>query len=146
MTLELDPQGIVGSIPWNAMVFFTLWMQLLGFSDFAASILMAVFTLGSAFGALIGGALGTFTFLLVGSQAYANPRLGRFEVMAGIAMQVTMLPSAAPSVVASTWLRSACLLGCHCPGCCSGFCRPSLEAEYRCPSPSRSAASCVPWA
>jgi predicted MFS family arabinose efflux permease len=40
------------------MVFFTLWMQLLGFSDLAASVLMAVFTLGCAVGALIGGALG----------------------------------------------------------------------------------------
>ncbi len=40
------------------MVFFTLYFQLLGFSDLSASILMAVFTLGCAVGALIGGALG----------------------------------------------------------------------------------------
>ncbi len=25
-------QGIVGSLPWQAMIFFTTWMQLLGFS------------------------------------------------------------------------------------------------------------------
>jgi len=56
--LMLHSQGIVGSIPWNAMVFFTLYFQLLGFSDLSASILMAVFTLGCAVGALIGGALG----------------------------------------------------------------------------------------
>ena len=51
-------QGIVGSMPWNAMVFITLWLQLLGFSDFAASLLMALFALGSALGGLLGGAIG----------------------------------------------------------------------------------------
>ena len=45
-------QGIVGSIPWTALVFFTLYLQLLGMSDFAASVLMALF-LGST-GALQG--------------------------------------------------------------------------------------------
>ena len=33
-------QGIVGNIPWNALVFFTLYLQLLGMSDFHASLLM----------------------------------------------------------------------------------------------------------
>jgi hypothetical protein len=37
-TLQLSSaQGVVGSLPWQAMVFFTLWLQLLGFSDLAAS-------------------------------------------------------------------------------------------------------------
>ena len=40
------------------MVFITLWLQLLGFSDFAASLLMALFALGSALGGLLGGAIG----------------------------------------------------------------------------------------
>ena len=39
-------QGIVGSIPWTALVFFTLYLQLLGMTDFAASVLMSLF-LGS---------------------------------------------------------------------------------------------------
>ena len=39
-------QGIVGSVPWTALVFLTLYLQLLGMTDFAASVLMAVF-LGS---------------------------------------------------------------------------------------------------
>lgn len=54
-------QGIVGSTPWNAMVFFTLWLQLLGFSDFGAALLMAVFAGGCAIGSLIGGNLGAMT-------------------------------------------------------------------------------------
>ncbi|EFN59499.1 hypothetical protein CHLNCDRAFT_138130 [Chlorella variabilis] len=32
-------QGIVGSTPWNALVFNTLYLQLLGFSDFQSSLL-----------------------------------------------------------------------------------------------------------
>ena len=36
-------QGIVGSIPWTALVFFTLYLQLLGMTDLAASVLMALF-------------------------------------------------------------------------------------------------------
>ena len=39
-------QGIVGSIPWTALVFFTLYLQLLGMTDVSASVLMALF-LGS---------------------------------------------------------------------------------------------------
>lgn len=51
-------QGIVGSTPWNAMVFFTLWLQLLGFSDYSASVLMALFAGGCAIGSAVGGYLG----------------------------------------------------------------------------------------
>ena len=51
-------QGIVGTTPWNAMVFFTLWLQLLGFSDFVSSTLMAVFACGCAMGAFAGGSVG----------------------------------------------------------------------------------------
>ncbi|GIM07207.1 hypothetical protein Vretimale_11285, partial [Volvox reticuliferus] len=35
-------QGIVGSTPWNALVFLTLYLQLIGFSDATASSLMAL--------------------------------------------------------------------------------------------------------
>ncbi len=54
----LVAQGIVGSTPWNAMVFFTLWLQLLGFTDYSASVLMALFAGGCAIGSALGGYLG----------------------------------------------------------------------------------------
>ena len=45
-------QGVVGSTPWNALVFLTLYLQLLGMSDFTASLLMALFLGGSAAGGM----------------------------------------------------------------------------------------------
>ncbi len=54
-------QGIVGSLPWQAMLFFTLWLQLLGFSSFTASVLIAIFTLGCAIGGFAGGFFGEFS-------------------------------------------------------------------------------------
>ncbi|KAG7668874.1 hypothetical protein Ndes2526B_g00583 [Nannochloris sp. 'desiccata'] len=51
-------QGIVGSIPWQAMAMMTLWLQLLNFSNFQSSVLTAIFTLGCAVGNLLGGTLG----------------------------------------------------------------------------------------
>lgn len=43
-------QGIVGSVPGQALVFLTLYFQLLGMSDFAASLLLAVFLAAVAAG------------------------------------------------------------------------------------------------
>lgn len=51
-------QGVAGSIPFQALVFFTLYFQLLGFSNFAASALMSGFLFATAFGGLLGGWIG----------------------------------------------------------------------------------------
>ena len=52
-------QGVVGSIPWTALMFLTLYMQLIGMSDSHAGMLVSM-SLG-AYGAvnLIGGGVGT---------------------------------------------------------------------------------------
>ena len=51
-------QGVMGSMPWNAMLFATLWLQLLGFTDVAAGALAALFAASCAFGSLLGGFVG----------------------------------------------------------------------------------------
>lgn len=51
-------QGIVGTMPWNAIAFLTLWLQLLGFSDWQASVLSAAFYGASSAGAFLGGYVG----------------------------------------------------------------------------------------
>ncbi|GAQ77780.1 major facilitator superfamily protein [Klebsormidium nitens] len=51
-------QGVIGSIPWQSLVFFTMWLQLIGFSHSNAAYLMGLFSTGCAFGAVFGGWLG----------------------------------------------------------------------------------------
>lgn len=48
-------QGLVGSLPWTAMVFFTLWFQLIGFDHNSAAALLSLFASGCAMGSLLGG-------------------------------------------------------------------------------------------
>ncbi|CAM6101281.1 unnamed protein product [Calypogeia fissa] len=51
-------QGIVGSMPRNALVFLTLWMELIGFSHSASALMVALIAVGSAVGSLFGGWVG----------------------------------------------------------------------------------------
>lgn len=48
-------QGIVGSLPWTAMVFFTMWFELLGFDHNSTATLLSLFAIGCALGSLLGG-------------------------------------------------------------------------------------------
>lgn len=66
-------QGVVGSMPWQAMVMITLWLQLVGFSDLQSSVLMATFTAGTAVGGLLGGWMGDLA-------NYRYPAWGRIAV------------------------------------------------------------------
>ena len=51
-------QGVVGSMPWVALGFNTLYLQLLGFSDMRAAVLQALFLLGASLGSFGGGYVG----------------------------------------------------------------------------------------
>ncbi|KAK1268613.1 hypothetical protein QJS04_geneDACA006209 [Acorus gramineus] len=48
-------QGIIGSLPWTAMVFFTMWFQLIGFDHNSSAALISLFAMGCASGSLLGG-------------------------------------------------------------------------------------------
>ncbi|BBH07879.1 Major facilitator superfamily protein [Prunus dulcis] len=48
-------QGIVGSLPWTAMVFFTMWFELIGFDHNSTAALLSLFAVGCAMGSLLGG-------------------------------------------------------------------------------------------
>ncbi|KAF6166588.1 hypothetical protein GIB67_005450 [Kingdonia uniflora] len=48
-------QGVVGSLPWTAMVFFTLWFELIGFDHNNSAALLSLFAIGCATGSLLGG-------------------------------------------------------------------------------------------
>ncbi|KAJ4835722.1 hypothetical protein Tsubulata_021730 [Turnera subulata] len=48
-------QGIVGTVPWTAMVFFTMWFELIGFSHNRTAALLSFFAVGCSLGSLLGG-------------------------------------------------------------------------------------------
>ncbi|KAK2986845.1 hypothetical protein RJ640_011070 [Escallonia rubra] len=54
-TMKSVMKGLVGSLPWTAMVFFTLWFQLIGFDHNSAAALLSLFAGGCALGTLLGG-------------------------------------------------------------------------------------------
>ena len=70
-------------MPWNAIAFFTLWLQLLGFSDWHASALTAAFYGATSAGAFLGGAIGD-------AMAVRYPQGGR---IATAQMSVRLLQS-----------------------------------------------------
>ena len=45
-------------MPWVAMSFWPLYLQLLGFSDNVSGMIVSLFTLGTAFGCQLAGFLG----------------------------------------------------------------------------------------
>jgi MFS family permease len=115
-------QGIVGSTPWTALVFLTLYFQLIGMSDLMASLLMAIFLAANACGGLLGGLVGDWA-------ARKFPDHGRivacqFSVGIGVPLSIVLfkalpLSSSAGAVVGYalvlsitglliTWAATAC--------------------------------------
>jgi MFS family permease len=122
-------QGIVGCFPWQAMVFFTLWLQLQGFSDFAASSLMAVFAAGAALGGWLGGVIGD-------RMAALRPDAGRImtaqvSVLSGLPLTwilLKSLPASSYAHSAPAYAAVMFLLGLTCTWCGSG-CNSPIFAE-----------------
>jgi len=50
-------QGIVGSLPWAAVVFFTMWFELIGFDNSSSAALNSFFAIGCASGSFLGGVI-----------------------------------------------------------------------------------------
>ena len=66
-------QGAIGTAPWYAMGFFTLYLEERGLSHASAAFSRSLFDIGSALGNLIGGALSDWAGAL-------SPRHGRILV------------------------------------------------------------------
>ncbi|KAL1215983.1 hypothetical protein V5N11_008929 [Cardamine amara subsp. amara] len=91
-------QGIVGSVPWTAMVFFTMWFELIGFDHNKTATLNGVFTTGQALGSLLGG-------IIADKMSHMFPNSGRlmcaqFSVFMGAIFSIillTMIPQSTDS-------------------------------------------------
>ncbi|CAM6100966.1 unnamed protein product [Calypogeia fissa] len=53
-------QGVAGTIPWTAIAFMPLWLELIGFSHDVTAILMGCFIVSTCLGHLLGGFLGDY--------------------------------------------------------------------------------------
>ncbi|KAF8098971.1 hypothetical protein N665_0255s0046 [Sinapis alba] len=82
-------QGIVGSLPWTAMVFFTMWFELIGFDHNQTAALLGVFATGCAIGTLMGG-------IIADKMSRIYPNSGRvmcaqFSAFMGIPFSIILL-------------------------------------------------------
>jgi MFS family permease len=51
-------QGIAGSIPWSALNFSAMWLELVGFTHWETSVITGLYLFATALGALFGGFMG----------------------------------------------------------------------------------------
>ncbi|CAN7076209.1 unnamed protein product [Brassica oleracea var. botrytis] len=82
-------QGIVGLVPWNAMVFWTMWFELIGFDHNKTASLSGMFTTGQAIGSLVGG-------IVADKMSRIFPNSGRvmcaqFSVFVGAIFSIILL-------------------------------------------------------
>ncbi|XP_059456079.1 uncharacterized protein LOC132186235 isoform X1 [Corylus avellana] len=99
-------QGIVGSLPWTAMVFFTMWFELIGFDHNSTATLISLFAIGCATGSLVGG-------LIADKISKIYPHSGRimcaqFSAFMGIPFSLVLLKTI-PQLVSSYFTFAATL-------------------------------------
>jgi MFS family permease len=54
----LVAQGVAGSVPWSALTFAAMWLELVGFTHWQTSVITNLNVLAGAFGALFAGYIG----------------------------------------------------------------------------------------
>lgn len=129
-------QGIVGSAPWNALVWNTLYLQLLGFTDFEASLIASLFLAGTAIGGLVGGLLGDWAAKR--SPNHGRVLMAQFSVGCGVPMAAIvykLLPaSSGPGMVAlygAVFLLFGSLISWAAPACNSPIFGDIVPAQQR---------------
>jgi MFS family permease len=66
-------QGVIGSLPWNAILFMVTWFEYIGFDPTTAGIMFVVIAIGAALGNFYGGVFGDMA-------ARKSPKYGRIAV------------------------------------------------------------------
>jgi MFS family permease len=82
-------QGILGSTPWNALVFLTVYLQLLGFNNADASLVLSLFLGGAALGGVVGGTIGDWAARL--SHNHGRIFVCQFSVFMGIPFSLLII-------------------------------------------------------
>ncbi|KAL8427284.1 hypothetical protein Efla_002722 [Eimeria flavescens] len=76
--IEASWSGLVGTIPWSAFSFNTMFFQYCSMSDLKAAYIMGALLMGSAVGGVLGGLLGDRLFQW--SPAHGRPLVGQFAM------------------------------------------------------------------
>ncbi len=127
-------QGIVGSIPWNGILFMIIWFQYIGFDPLTAGLIFSLIAIGAAIGNLLGGWIGD-------RAAKWRPRSGRIfiaqiSVFAGIPLTIViffiipMNPSSMILYIVFGALTGLLISWCG-PGCNSPIFSEIFEPEMR---------------
>jgi len=66
-------QGIIGSLPWNAVLFMVAWFEYIGFDPVTAGVMFLAMAVGAAIGNLLGGVIGDYA-------ARKSPKYGRIAM------------------------------------------------------------------
>ncbi|KAJ3670202.1 hypothetical protein LUZ60_010526 [Juncus effusus] len=82
-------QGIVGSLPWTAIVFFTMWFELIGFDNKSSAALNSLFSIGCATGSLLGGLIADRLSKLYPDSA--RVMCAQFSAFMGIPFSILLL-------------------------------------------------------
>lgn len=77
----------MGSTPWNALVFLTVYLQLIRFSDFDAAVVNATFLAGAALGGVLGGIVGDWA----AKRSHDHGRIWTCQVSVFIGIPFTLL-------------------------------------------------------
>eukprot|EP00882_Tetradesmus_deserticola_P015619 GHRQ01016644.1.p1 GENE.GHRQ01016644.1~~GHRQ01016644.1.p1 ORF type:complete len:356 (+),score=119.42 GHRQ01016644.1:332-1399(+) len=96
-------QGFLGSTPWGALAFTTLFLQLQGWSDAAASGVMALFAGADAVGAFVGGAVGDWA----AARFPDHGRIAACQLSVGVGVPMFLLIFQGLPLGAGGWVVAA---------------------------------------
>ena len=105
-------QGVFGTLPWNALAYMTLWFQLLGFTDWQASLMRAIFAVGQSLGLLLGGILGDISSQLFPSSG--RILIAQTSVASGLPLSILLfrgLPQNAASDLLPWYAMTLAVMG-----------------------------------
>eukprot|EP00929_Paragymnodinium_shiwhaense_P056433 TRINITY_DN28234_c0_g4_i2.p1 TRINITY_DN28234_c0_g4~~TRINITY_DN28234_c0_g4_i2.p1 ORF type:complete len:410 (+),score=50.17 TRINITY_DN28234_c0_g4_i2:216-1445(+) len=118
-------QGLFGSIPWSALTFLIMYYQLIGMSDYYASLLFVTSIIGGAFGGVLGGQIGDW--LTRWSPFHGRPLTAQISVISGIPLITAVLVFVPPRPSSyNTYLALMFVFGLCATWCAVGVNRPIL--------------------
>ncbi|KAF8821548.1 transporter, major facilitator family protein [Cardiosporidium cionae] len=84
--IVVTAEGLLGTIPWSAFSFNTMYFQYCGMSDVQAAFITGSLLVGAAFGGVIGGRLGDIMHKW--SKNYGRPLIGQMAIFGRVPLVI----------------------------------------------------------